>query len=99
MIRARAAAERNTKTATENNRRYCRMKLAMLGTKMPVGRLIMNLEDIEKVCMDAPDAMVIASHLDSVNHAVYSSDDVRAFIQQKNLTQVLVPCNGETIEA
>ncbi len=32
MIRARAAAERNTKTATENNRRYCRMKLTMLGT-------------------------------------------------------------------
>ena len=66
---------------------------------MPIGRLIMNLEDIEKVCIDAPDAMVIASHLDSVNHAVYSSDDVRAFIKQRNLSQVLVPCNGETIEA
>ncbi len=32
MMRVRAAAERNTKTAMENNRRYCRMKLTMLGT-------------------------------------------------------------------
>ena len=36
----------------------------------PMGRLIMNLSDIEKVCQAAPQTIVIASHLDSVNHAL-----------------------------
>lgn len=65
---------------------------------MPHGRLIMNLSDVEAVCKQAPKALVIATHLDSVNHALLSSDDVRFFAQTHGLSQVYVPKNGEVIE-
>ena len=65
---------------------------------MPYGRLIMNLSDVEAVCKQAPKALVIATHLDSVNHALLSSDDVRFFAQMHGLSQVYVPKNGEVIE-
>ena len=61
------------------------------------GRLIMNLADLESVCREAPQAAVIASHLDSVNHALLSSEDVRKFAQEKGLEQVRVPAAGEWI--
>lgn len=64
----------------------------------PIGRLIMGLEEVEMVCRKAPDATIIATHLDSVNHALVTSDDVRAFSKNHGLDQVLVPCNGEYLE-
>ena len=67
------------------------------GATMPIGRLIMDLNDVEKICKAAPDALVIASHLDSVNHATVTSDEVRQFVLNKKLKQVLVPQNGEII--
>ncbi len=63
----------------------------------PIGRLIMGLEDVKRVCADAPDALVIASHLDSVNHATVSSEDVKRMAAEKGLKQILVPANSESI--
>lgn len=68
------------------------------GATIPLGRLIMDLSDVERVCKAAPEATVIASHLDSVNHATLTADDVRGFVMDRKLRQVLVPCNGESIE-
>lgn len=65
---------------------------------IPLGRLIMNLNDVQAVCRICPNATVIATHLDSVNHALVSSDDVRRFAAEHHLTQVVVPKNGENIE-
>ncbi len=64
---------------------------------IPLGRLIMNLEDLEKVCKRAPEALVIASHLGSVNHALLTREDVRRFCREKGLERVLVPEAGEKI--
>lgn len=64
---------------------------------MPEGRLIMDMADVEAVCQCAPDALVIATHLDSVNHALLTSDAVRAYVQARGLSQVRVPRKGETI--
>lgn len=64
----------------------------------PIGRLIMGLDDVEMVCKKAPAAAIIATHLDSVNHALVTSDDVRAFSKKLGLDQVLVPFNGEYLE-
>lgn len=64
----------------------------------PVGRLIMDLADVEAVCRRVPKALVIATHLGSVNHALLTRDDVRNFALARGLTQVYVPENGETIE-
>lgn len=62
---------------------------------LPSGRLIMNLPDIEKVCQAAPQAIVIASHLDSVNHALLTRKDIIAFANEKKLSWIRVPGDGE----
>lgn len=64
---------------------------------VPEGRLIMDLHDVESVCRLCPKAAVIATHLDSVNHALLTSDDVRQFVADNNLTQIIVPHSGEWI--
>ena len=63
----------------------------------PIGRLIMNLGDLESVYEEAPDALIVASHLDSVNHATVTRDDVRRWIDEKGTTRVLAPENGQVI--
>lgn len=68
------------------------------GATVPIGRLIMDTEDVKKVCLKDPTATVIASHLGSVNHAFYTSEDVKDYIASEELSQVLVPANGESIE-
>ena len=64
---------------------------------IPLGRLIMNLPDIEKVCEAAPQAVVVASHLDSVNHALLTRKDVIAFVNKRNLLGIRIPEDGEHI--
>jgi len=63
----------------------------------PIGRLIMNLGDLESVYEEAQDALIVASHLDSVNHATVTRDDVRRWIDEKGTTRVLAPENGQVI--
>jgi L-ascorbate metabolism protein UlaG (beta-lactamase superfamily) len=61
----------------------------------PLGRLIMNLSDVEKTCAAAPQAIVIASHLDNVNHALLTRKDIIAFANKRNLSGIRVPEDGE----
>ncbi len=63
----------------------------------PLGRLIMNLSDVEKVCHAAQDALVIASHLDSVNHALLARKDIKAFSDERGLSMIRVPEDGECV--
>ena len=63
----------------------------------PLGRLIMNLPDIEKVCQAAPQTIVIASHLDSVNHALLTRKNIIAFANERSLSGIRVPEDGESI--
>lgn len=63
----------------------------------PHGRLIMNLSDVEAVCRQTPKALVIATHLDSVNHALITSRDVKSFAQKHGLVNLCVPQNGEQL--
>ena len=65
---------------------------------IPEGRLIMNREDIAAVCNLCPNAVIIATHLDSVNHALLTSDDILRFAQERKLSKVIVPHNGECIQ-
>lgn len=64
---------------------------------MPLGRLIMNLSDVESVCNLCPRSLIIATHLDSVNHALLTSNDLRLFAKENGFTQILIPHNGESI--
>ena len=61
------------------------------------GRLIMNLSDVEAVCRQMPKALVIATHLDSVNHALLTSREVKDFAQKHGLKNLYVPKNGEQL--
>ena len=55
------------------------------------------ISDVKSVCEAAPQATIIATHLDSVNHAALTSDDVRDFAAQNNLNQIVVPKSGKVI--
>lgn len=65
---------------------------------MPMGRLLMGTQDLEAVSTLCPDSTVIATHLDAVNHALLDSGDIRRFVSEKGLGNVLVPKNGETVQ-
>jgi L-ascorbate metabolism protein UlaG (beta-lactamase superfamily) len=61
-----------------------------------LGAIIMDEHDIVKVAQAAPQATVIASHLEAVNHCVLSRADLRGFLDTQGLrTRVLVPEDGE----
>ncbi len=68
------------------------------GATVPLGRLIMGADDVKKVFRKAPEAVIVATHLDSVNHALYTSEDIKNYIENEGLVQVRVPANGETVE-
>lgn len=60
------------------------------------GRIIMGLEDIQSVLDHAPQAVVIASHMDNVGHETLWRKDLRDYIQKKQLGErLLVPDDGE----
>lgn len=63
----------------------------------PLGRLIMNLPDVEKVCKAAPQSIVLASHLDSVNHALLTRKDIKAFVETRDISTIRVPEDGECV--
>ncbi len=57
----------------------------------------MNLSDVEKVCQAAPGAIVVASHLDSVNHALLTRKGIMEFASEKGLSAIRVPEDGECV--
>lgn len=60
------------------------------------GRLIMNDADVESVCRAAPNAVVIASHMDTVAHASLTRETLKAALERRNLaSRVLIPDDGE----
>ena len=58
----------------------------------------MNVSDVEKVCQAAPWALVIASHPDSVNHALLSRKSIIEFANERGLSGLPVPEDGECID-
>ncbi len=59
--------------------------------------MIMNLSDVEKAFQAAPQAIVIASHLNSVNHALLTRKDIIEFANEKDLSGIRVLEDGERI--
>jgi len=55
------------------------------------------MEDVYEVYNAAPQATLIASHIESLNLATLSRKELRAFLREKRMTQrVLVPEDGES---
>lgn len=60
------------------------------------GNIIMNKEDLLSVCTAAPEAVVIASHMESVNHAMLTRTELRGFLQENGMSsRVIIPEDGE----
>lgn len=61
------------------------------------GRLIMNADDVYEVYKAAPQAKIIASHMEAVNHARVTRRALRQFTEEKGMfSNVLIPADGET---
>lgn len=59
--------------------------------------IIMGKQDVYEVYQAAPDATIIASHMESVNHATLSRKELREFLSEKGMMKrVLVPEDGES---
>ncbi len=59
--------------------------------------IIMGKQDIYEVYKAAPEATVIASHMEAVNHATLTRKELREFLSEKAMTQrVLIPADGES---
>lgn len=62
-----------------------------------LGAIIMGKRDVYEVHRAAPEATLIATHMESVNHATLSRDELRRFAVEKGMAdQLLVPEDGET---
>jgi hypothetical protein len=62
-----------------------------------LGAIIMDLGDLAQVARAAPQAAIVASHLEAVNHCVLSRADVRAWRDAHGMKErVHVPDDGET---
>ncbi|QYR23098.1 MBL fold metallo-hydrolase [Paenibacillus sp. sptzw28] len=61
------------------------------------GSLIMGKDDIYEVYKTAPDAIIISSHMEAVNHWTLSREELKSFIDEKGISStILVPDDGET---
>jgi len=61
-----------------------------------LGKIIMDQHDLALVAQAAPQALIVASHLEAVNHCVLSRAELRRFVDEQGLRgRVLVPEDGE----
>ena len=57
----------------------------------------MGKEDVYQTHLAAPEATVVTSHLEAVNHATLSRSELKAFLADKGVTDnVLVPEDGQS---
>ena len=62
------------------------------------GAIIMGKEDVERAHRLAPAATVVGIHMEAVNHAMHTRQDLREHIREKRLDaqRLLVPADGES---
>ncbi|GCE29394.1 hypothetical protein KDA_48780 [Dictyobacter alpinus] len=63
------------------------------------GFIVMDAEQTVAVCQAAPNSTVVATHMDSVDHATISRSDLRAYAREHGIrdTHLLIPQDGETL--
>lgn len=63
-----------------------------------LGSIIMGKEDVWRVFQAAPEAQIVATHLESVNHAVLTRQELAQFCEEKGMTsRVSIPADGEAL--
>jgi L-ascorbate metabolism protein UlaG (beta-lactamase superfamily) len=68
--------------------------------RIPFGRSItMGAGDLDRICRAAPQARVVAVHMEALNHCALTRDGLRRAIQGKPYqAAVRIPNDGETVE-
>ncbi|WP_020190035.1 MBL fold metallo-hydrolase [Pseudomonas putida] len=62
-----------------------------------LGSIIMGKEDVYHVFQAAPDAQLVAVHLEAVNHSVLTRQELQDFAKEKGMeTRLRIPADGET---
>jgi L-ascorbate metabolism protein UlaG (beta-lactamase superfamily) len=61
--------------------------------------IVMDAVQTVTVCRAAPNSVVIATHMDSVDHATVSRDELRAYAKANGIQseQLLIPADGEKL--
>ncbi|KAF8929702.1 hypothetical protein BGZ47_000921 [Haplosporangium gracile] len=60
--------------------------------------IIMSKDDTLHAHRAAPNATIIAVHMDAINHTVLSREELREYVQQKGIQdRVLIPADGEIL--
>lgn len=63
-----------------------------------LGAIIMGKEDFVRTHNLLPDAVLIASHMEAVNHCILSRDELRMYCSEQGLSKhVQIPQDGETL--
>lgn len=61
--------------------------------------LIMSKEEIYEVSKTVPNAKLLATHMEAVNHCMLSRSELRSYAEEKDFTNRLsIPADGETCE-
>ena len=63
------------------------------------GFIVMDAAQAVEVCRAAPQSIVVATHMDSVDHATITRTDLRAFARAAGVPdgRLLIPADGETL--
>ncbi len=61
--------------------------------------IIMNKEDVLKTHKIAPKAKIIASHMEAVNHASLTREELKIFVKENGIEKlILIPKDGEILQ-
>jgi hypothetical protein len=56
----------------------------------------MAAEDVARVCRHAPEAAVVAVHVEAINHCLLARDEPRSCLKREGLSEhTLIPADGE----
>jgi L-ascorbate metabolism protein UlaG (beta-lactamase superfamily) len=62
------------------------------------GPITMTAEDVVQVCRASPSALVVAVHMEAVNHCGLTREALRKRTEEENLAdRVLIPSDGDTL--
>ena len=61
--------------------------------------ITMTAEDVARVCRAAPGALVVAVHMEAINHCLLTRDELGEELRREGLAgRVEIPADGETLE-
>ena len=63
------------------------------------GAIIMGKEDILRASQQSPEAKIVATHMDAINHMSQTREELREYVQEKGIQeQVEIPEDGELLK-